>query len=123
MEKSRQIELNKDSIRLMDAEFEKEGISFYVETWFDVDKYFGTNTKDDENVWINMYLVWTPSTDKFKASYTINTPYGDEEFDWKLTDDEKKLFKSAIEDYARDFCENATLDEFVTDYELAMLDE
>ena len=70
-----------------------------------------------------MYLVWTPSTDKFKATYTINTPYSDEEFDWELTEDEKKLFKSAIEDYARDFCENATLDEFVTDYELALLDD
>ena len=123
MGKIRQIELNKDNIRLVDAEFDEKGISFYVETWFDVDKYFGTDTKDDENAWINMYLVWTPSTDKFKATYTINTPYSDEEFDWKLTDDEKKLFKSAIEDYARDFCENATLDEFVTDYELAMLDD
>ena len=58
-----------------------------------------------------------------RDDYVYRLLHSDEEFDWKLTEDEKKLFKSAIEDYARDFCENATLDEFITDYELAMLDD
>ena len=29
-------------------------ITAYIETWFDVDKKFGTSTKDDDDVWLNV---------------------------------------------------------------------
>ena len=30
-------------------------ITAYIETWFDVDEKFGTDTSDDD-VWLNMYI-------------------------------------------------------------------
>lgn len=102
MGKARQIELKPDDITAIDPEYDETGISFYLETWFDVDKYFGTETEDDEDVWINFYVFWNPDTDKYKALYTINSPDGNEEFAWDLTDEDIKVIKSAIEDYAKE---------------------
>lgn len=42
------IEVDRD----MDVDCENETeITVYLEMWFDVDKKFGTNTKDDDDVW------------------------------------------------------------------------
>lgn len=102
MRKARQIELKADDIKAIDPEYYNDGINFYLETWFDVDKYFGTETEDDENVWINFYVTWNPDTDTYKASYTIVSPDEDKEFSWELIDEDIKAIKSAIEDYAKE---------------------
>lgn len=115
MGKARQIELKADDIRAIDPEYdENTGISFYLETWFDVDKYFGTETEDDDDVWINFYVTWKPDTDTYKALYTINSPDGDEEFEWELTDEDIRVIKLAIEDYAKS--EFGGIDGLIEDY-------
>lgn len=101
MGKARQIELKADDIKAIDPMFDGDGINFYLETWFDVDKYFGTETEDDEDVWINFYVFWNPDKDTYKALYTINGPDKEEEFAWDLTDEDIQVIKSAIEDYAK----------------------
>ena len=57
-------ELTKDDI-VIDPEIEVDaedpnGISVYIETWFDVDEKFGINTKADDSEWLNMYATYNP---------------------------------------------------------------
>ena len=102
MGKARQIELKAEDITAIEPEYYNDEINFYLETWFDVDKYFGTETEDNDMMWVNFYVTWNPNTDTYKASYTLVSPDGDEEFEWELTDEDIKVIKSAIEDYAEE---------------------
>ncbi|HCA28211.1 MAG TPA: hypothetical protein DEP23_00795 [Ruminococcaceae bacterium] len=38
-------------------------VTAYVETWFDVDKKFGTHTADDDDVWLNLYAKYNVPED------------------------------------------------------------
>ena len=38
-------------------------ITVYIETWFDVDKKFGTHTADDDSTWVNLYAAYNPFSD------------------------------------------------------------
>ena len=99
----REINLTKENICFANKiSVEDNVIAAECTLLFDVDKYFGTETEDDEDVWINFYVFWSPDTDKYKALYTINSPDGNEEFAWDLTDEDIKVIKSAIEDYAKE---------------------
>ena len=105
MGKQRQIDLKEDNVRLMEPEFvvNQPAIEFYVETWFDTDKYFGTEVNDDDDLWINMYLRYNYETGKLSAIYIIvDSNKGDQDFDWELTADEEKMFKKLLDEYAQD---------------------
>ena len=71
-------------------------ITAYLETWFDVDKKFGTNTKADDDVWLNMYAKYNPFDDSLIIECEIDKPKGSEYFDYTPTETEEKLIKDMI---------------------------
>lgn len=95
----------------IDAEDATE-ITVYIETWFDVDKKFGINTSDDDDVWLNLYAKYNPFADTLRIECEIDKSDGSEYFDYLPTTAEAKLVKEMIterikEEYARtpkEFC-------------------
>lgn len=71
-------------------------ITAYLETWFDVDKKFGTNTKDDDDVWLNMHAKYNPFDDTLRIECEIDKPKGSEYFDYTPTEAEERLIKDMI---------------------------
>ena len=71
-------------------------ITAYIETWFDVDKKFGTSTKDDDDVWLNVYAKYNPFDDTLRIECEIDKPKGSEYFDYVPTETEEKLIKDMI---------------------------
>ena len=71
-------------------------ITAYLETWFDVDKKFGINTKSDDDVWLNMYAKYNPFDDTLRIECEIDKPKGSEYFDYTPTEAEEKLIKDMI---------------------------
>lgn len=79
----------------IDAEDATE-ITVYIETWFDVDKKFGINTADDDDVWLNLYAKYNPFADTLRIECEIDKPDGSEYFDYLPTPAEEKLVKEMI---------------------------
>lgn len=79
----------------IDAEDATE-ITVYIETWFDVDKKFGINTSDDDDVWLNLYAKYNPFADTLRIECEIDKPDGSEYFDYLPTTAEEKLVKEMI---------------------------
>ena len=52
-----------------------EKITAYIETWFDVDKRFGTAT-DNSDDYINMYAEYDPTNENLKLIYIVNFANG-----------------------------------------------
>ena len=71
-------------------------ITAYLETWFDADKKFGTKTKDDDDVWLNMYAKYNPFDDTLRIECEIDKPKGNKYFDYTPTEAEAKLIKDMI---------------------------
>lgn len=88
---------------------EKGYVEAYYELWCDVDQYFGTDTRENESVWINFYTMWHPDG-RITAIYIIDSDASSEEFDWALTDQEQEFFRRKMEDYAQ-FQEHLSLQE------------
>lgn len=79
------------------------GVGFTYEMWFDVDEYFGTDTKNDDGCWINFY-TWYMENGDVKAKYFIESEYGNEEHDWELNTFEKLFFLRKMEGYCMKRC-------------------
>ena len=94
-------------------------ITAYLETWFDVDKKFGTNTKDDDDVWLNVYAKYNPFDDTIRIECEIDKPKGSEYFDYTPTEAEERLIKDMIAEKIKseygqtpqDFCKDSQVDE------------
>ena len=90
-------------------------ITCYLETWFDVDKKFGTNTAADNDKWLNLYAKYDPFADSLRLEFTVTTADSCEEGEYVPTDAESKLIKDMItqkirEEYCQtpqEFCEEA----------------
>ena len=106
--KSRQIDICSQDIRVLITdelfiETDADGADYVnatYEMWFDVDKYFGTNTKSDDAVWVNFYTNWY-ADGKVTAQMFLNTPTQDIQFEWPLTAKEKKFFAEKMEEAAQ----------------------
>lgn len=111
-------ELTRDDIAI-DNDFEVDcetgqEITAYVETWFDVDKKFGTDTSD-EDVWLNMYAMYNPFKDTLKVECVVDKPLESESFDYEPTKSEAQLIKDMITEKLQnrygvtpqDFCRDA----------------
>ena len=97
----REIDITKQDIRCCDEIcVEDDCINIEYELWFDVDKYFGTDTKNNENVWINFYTNWN-SNGEIRAEYFVSSDSSDESHNWELTDREKKFFLEKMENYCK----------------------
>ena len=90
-------------------------ITCYLETWFDVDKKFGTNTAADNDKWLNLYAKYDPFADSLRLEFTVTTADSCEEGEYVPTDAESKLIKDMItqkirEEYCQtpqEFCEES----------------
>lgn len=106
--------------RDMDVDCENAAeITAYLETWFDVDKKFGTNTKDDDDVWLNVYAKYNPFDDSLRIECEIDKPKGSEYFDYTPTEAEERLIKDMIAEKIKaeygqtpqEFCKDFQIDE------------
>lgn len=108
--KERQIDITKQDVRFCDElVVDEKSIEAEYELWFDVDKYFGTDTKSDDDVWINFYTYWRPDN-TITAIYCIDSPEKIESIDWKLTKEEETFFLKLMEDYCQK-CHNKSLND------------
>ena len=54
-------------------------ITAAIETWFDVDLRFGTNTRGKDH-YVNFYATYYPEKDELTLSYVIHYPSDDERY-------------------------------------------
>ena len=71
-------------------------VTAYVETWFDVDKKFGTDTADYPDTWINLYAKYNVPEDSLRMEYVICKPDGEEYYDYTPTEAETQLIKTMM---------------------------
>lgn len=94
-------ELTREDIRIdPDIQVDDTGriIIVYIETWFDVDQKFGTNTEDDDT-WLNMYGFYNPYEETLRIECVVNSADREERcFGYTPTESEASLIKSLIED-------------------------
>lgn len=106
MGRERQIEINKDSIRLRDRHLihSDSEIEFTAECLFDEDKYFGTDIANNEDSFLmGFWVVFDPEYCEISANYAVDDGKGHiESFDWELTDEEKEFIKELMDEYVRD---------------------
>lgn len=87
-------------------------ITVYFESWFDVDRKFGTHILDEDGAWLNMYGKYNPFADTLRIECEISRNSGSEYFDYEPTAAETRLMKEMIaekiiEEYRQtpqDFC-------------------
>lgn len=93
-------ELEKSDLRVdadmdVDCDIGQE-ITAYFETWFDVDKKFGTRINDEDGAWLNMYGKYNPFEDTLRIECEISRDNGSEYFDYEPTAAEAQLMKEMI---------------------------
>lgn len=68
----------------------------YIETWFDVDKKFGTKTDIDEGSSVDLYAIYNPTNDHLHMEYVVKTDDGETWYPYSPTESEKQLVKDMI---------------------------
>ena len=61
--KKRNLDITEQTINCfgdLEVDLDKGFIEAAYELWFDVDRYFGTDTRDRDDTWINFYTRWHP---------------------------------------------------------------
>lgn len=109
-------ELERDDL-CVDADMEVDcdigqEITVYFESWFDVDRKFGTHILDEDGAWLNMYGKYNPFADTLRIECEISRDSESEYFDYEPTAAETRLMKEMIaekiiEEYRQtpqDFC-------------------
>ena len=81
----------------LELDTEDQCLSAEMETYFDVDKKFGINTRDDENTWVNMYCWYNPILDNLRVIYCIDTQNKDFIREYMPTDEEKQMLSEVME--------------------------
>ena len=84
-----------DSEMEVDCDIGQE-ITVYIETWFDVDKKFGTQIADEDGTWLNLYGKYNPFADTLRLECEISRDNGSEYFDYMPTESEARLIKDMI---------------------------
>lgn len=92
------------------VESEGKCINACLGTWFDVDEYFGTDTREKEDTWVNLYADYYPSTKEVKGTYVVNASDHVEEFPWEFTKAEQDLIRAKMDAYCKEQ-DGKTLDE------------
>ena len=88
-----------DIVVLRDMEIDDESgqeIIAYLETWFDVDKKFGTDTASDDEKWLNLYAKYNPFADTLRLEYFISKDAECEEGEYTPTEAEAALIKEMV---------------------------
>lgn len=76
----------------------KNKVLVYLETWFDVDKKFGTKTASDDSAWINLYAEYDVLKHKLKMTYVLSTDTFEKTYRYRPTRTEKELVINLIEE-------------------------
>lgn len=91
-------------------------ITFYIETWFDVDKKFDLHINDEDGTWLNMYGKYDPFVDTLKIECEISREDGnDSYFDYEPTEEESALIKDMVSERIKEL-HNQTPREFCKEY-------
>ena len=92
-----------DNIRISQELMIEDGyINAAIETWFDVDARFGTETADTAD-WINLYADYYPEDGRLEAYYTLWRNQGDDEsFPVELADEETQAILEAMREAGLD---------------------
>ena len=77
---------------------ECDSINVYIETWFDVDKKFGTNTRDLPDTWINLYADYWPETNDLLMQYLIDSDTAVTDHEYIPSESDKQLVIRLIEE-------------------------
>ena len=89
----REIDITKKPINCCDEliiDDEKRSIEATYELWMDVDKYFGTKTRNDPSAWVNFYTFWHfDNPVDITALMILDGDDSCEEKEWELTQEEK----------------------------------
>ena len=113
-------ELTRDDIVIdpdMDTDFDDgHTVQAYVETWFDVDKKFGTHTADEEETWVNFYAKYNTESGELKTQYRVSRPDGSDWHNYTPTEKEKQLILQMMEECCQDH-HGCSLAEYVMDEE------
>ena len=80
-----------------DMEVDENGtITAYLESWFDVDKKFGTHTADRDDEWLNLYAEYNPADDTLKMGYQVDSDDSSTFYEYAPTAAEQQLVKEMI---------------------------
>lgn len=93
-------EFKRDEITVEDMEVEDDGesVSSLCNCWFDVDKKFGIDTRDDDT-WVNFYAQYYPKQDEVKCEFFVNKSNDNQCYTYIPTNDEKELLKTLMEEF------------------------
>lgn len=69
-------------------------LEVYIETWFDVDAKFGTNTAADDDNWVNLYAFYNPITNRIGMTYILAGDFS--EHTYSPTKGERDLIRQLI---------------------------
>lgn len=98
------MEMNRKNIRIdpmleVDSEWNPPCISAYIETWFDVDTKFGTHTHEREDMWLNLYAMYSPVYHTLRLEYYLETDVSTQgPFVYEPTNAESSLIMEMIEE-------------------------
>jgi hypothetical protein len=96
------IDITNQDIRCMDELcFTDDAIEASYELWFDVDAYFGTDTREKDRTWINFYTYWHPDTKTVTAVYFVESDEDCKECQHELSDKEKAFFLAKMEEHSK----------------------
>lgn len=94
-------------------------LEFYMDVVFDADKLFGTHTQDYDNYdWFNIYANYDMEARRVCDTLEVYLQHdagGEEEFKYRLTDEEKALLLPKMEDYCQEHW-GQSLEECCADY-------
>ena len=83
-----------------DIMVEADHICFSWECWFDVDRMFGTNTRDDDDKWVNFYTSWYPDG-RVEAIYMEDSSSICHDHAYELSEKEKEALLEKMEAYCK----------------------
>lgn len=101
--KKRNLDITEQTINCvgdLEVDLDKGFIEAAYELWFDVDRYFGTDTRDKDDTWINFYTRWHPDR-TITAIYFVESDETVKEHTWELTPKEQEFFRKKMEAYAK----------------------
>ncbi len=102
------MELNRQNIRIdpmleIDEEWNPPCICAYIETWFDVDAKFGTHTHDRDDMWLNLYAMYSPVYHSLQMEYYLESDTGcSGPIAYEPTDAEKTIIMEMIEEKCKE---------------------
>lgn len=101
------IELGRNTVRVdpsleISEEWVPSCVVAYLETWFDVDRKFGTHTNDREDAWINLYAMYSPENKTVDLEYYVETDTSlDGPHKYKPSESERHAIMEMIEEKCR----------------------